>query len=77
MAYKEHRKPFGATTVTVIWLTQPHHSTRRRVIADSWFGSVKKAMELLKNGLFSIMLVKTAHKQFPRHLLGQSTLKKE
>ena len=76
MAHKEHVRPFRATTATVICLTQPCHSTRRRVIADSWFGSVKSAVELLKNGLYSIMLVKTAHKQFPRCLLGQSTLER-
>ena len=76
VAHMEHVKPFGATTATVIRITQPYHSIRRRVIADSWFGSVKSAVELLKKGLYSIMLVKTAHKQFPRCLLGQSTLER-
>ena len=74
MAHKEHVKPFRATTATVIHLTQPYHNTRRRVIADSWFSSMKSAVELLKNGLYSVMLVKTAHNQFTRCLLGQSTL---
>ena len=74
MAHKEHVKPFGVTTATMIRLAQPYHSTGRRVIADSWFGSVKSAVELLKNGLYTIMLVKTAHEQFPGRLLGQSTL---
>ena len=58
----------------MICLTQPYDSTRKRVIADSWFGSVKSAVQLLKKGLHSIMLVKTAHKQFSMCLLGQKTL---
>ena len=47
-----------------------------RVIADSWFGWVKSAAELLKRGLYSIMVVKTVHKQFPRQLLEESTLER-
>ena len=76
MAYKEPVKPFRTTTARVIWLTQPYYSIRRRAFADSWFSSVKSAVELLKKGLYSIMLVKTAHKQFPRHLLGQCTFER-
>ena len=45
-----------------------------RVVADSWFDSVKSAVELRKHGLFSIMLVKTAHKNFPLTLLGEACL---
>ena len=29
MAHMEHVKPFGATTATVIQITQPYHSIRR------------------------------------------------
>ena len=76
MAHMEHVKPFGATTATVTQITQPHHRTRRRVIADSWFGSVRSTVELLKKGLYSIMLVKIAHKQFPSCLLGQRNLER-
>ena len=54
-------------------LTQSYQSTGRAFIANSWRNLVKCTVELLKKGLYSIMLVKTAHKQFPRHLLGQST----
>ena len=46
------------------------------VVADSWFGSVKSAVELQKRGLFSIMLVKTAHKNFPQTLLGEACLQR-
>ena len=61
MAHKEHVKSFRATTETVIHLIQPYHSNKRRVIADSWFSSVKSAVEPLTNDLYSIMLLKTAH----------------
>ena len=30
MAHKEHVKPFGATTETVIHLIQPYHSNRKK-----------------------------------------------
>ena len=69
MSTKESVKPFGATTATTIRFTQPYHGSGCRVIADSWFGSVKCGSELMKHGLYCIMLVKTAHKDFPWPLL--------
>ena len=42
---------------------------------NSWFGSVKSAKELFQtNGLFSILLVKTAYRDYPKHLLRENTL---
>ena len=63
MSTKEFVKPFGATTT--IRLTQPYHGGGRRVIADSWFSSVKCASKLVKRVLNCIMLAKTAHKDYP------------
>lgn len=37
---------------------------------------MKRVVGLLNKGLYSIMLVKTKHKNFPRGLLGQNTLKR-
>ena len=74
MSTKEFVKSFGATTTTTIRLTQPYHDSGRRVIADSWFSSVKCASELMKCGLYCIILVKTIHKGFPRQLLGAKKL---
>ena len=74
MKEKDHVKEYGATTATTIRLTAPYHGTGRRIIADSWFGSVKTAVALSKRGLYSIMLVKTAHKDFPRLYLSEKTL---
>ena len=65
MSTKEFVKVFGATTSTTIRLTQPYHGSEHRVIADSWFGSAKYAKELQIRCLYCIMLVKTAHKDFP------------
>ena len=46
MAHMEHVKPFGATTATVTRITQPHHRTRRRVIAvrlsEEYCGTTKE-----------------------------------
>ena len=44
---------------------------RKIMIADSWFGSVKSAVQLYEqNGLYSIMLMLTAHKSYPSGQLG-------
>ena len=65
MQDKDQMPKLGATTATTLQLTEPYHSTRKHLIADSWFGLVKSETEFYKQGLFSIMLVKTAHKDFP------------
>ena len=40
MCDRKYVKEFGATTATT-WLTEAYHGSGRRVIADSWFGSVR------------------------------------
>ena len=75
MATKEHVDRVGATTATCLRLTEPWKGTGRIVVGDSWFGSVKSAKELLEaNGLYSIMLVKTAYKNYPKSLLREKML---
>ena len=75
MCDKKYVKEFGATTAT-LQLTEAYHGLGRRVIADSWFGSAKCAKALMERGLYSIMLVKTAYKDFPRELLSQNNLQR-
>ena len=58
MCDKKYVKEFGATTATTLRLTETYHGSGRRLIADSWFGSVKCAKALMERGLYSIMLVK-------------------
>ena len=43
--------------------------TYRVVIADSWFGSVPAILALFNIGLFAVMNVKTAHKDYPKQAL--------
>ena len=50
------------------------------LIADSWFGSVPCIIALFTVGLFAVMMVKTAHKDYPKQklldLLGYDATKK-
>ena len=61
-------------------ITQQWHGTGRVIVADSWFGSVPCIMELFERGLFAVMMVKTAHKGYPKKsllaLLGYDEKKK-
>ena len=41
MCDRKYVKEFGATSATTTWLTEAYHGSGRRVIADSWFGSVR------------------------------------
>ena len=72
MREKEHVPKDGATCATTLHLRTDFHGTGR--IADSWFGSVKTAIALKQSGLYSIMIVKTAHKRFPREALDSHNL---
>ena len=73
MAKKQFVDDLGATAATCLRLTESYPLSDRMVI--SWFGSVKSAMEPeLRNDLYSIMLVKTVHKNYPKELLAESNL---
>lgn len=48
---------------------KPYEGRGAVLVADSWFGSVKTACELLKRGTFSVMNVKVASKNFPKKTL--------
>ena len=74
MAAKEFVDEYGTTTATMLRLTAAYHGTGRIIVADAWFGSLKTAIALIKHGLYCNMLVKTAHKGFPRELLNQTCL---
>ena len=68
MAKMPYVDQFGATTATTLRLTEPYHGSGRVVFGDSWFGSVKTCMELKKVGIYSTVVVKTAHKNFPKEI---------
>ena len=64
-AGKKWREEWGATAACTMRLCEPWFNTGRVVIADSWFGSLKTAVGLLQNGLYSVMNVKGTRKGFP------------
>ena len=71
MQHAEHVRELGATTACCLRMTKAWSYSGKIVVADSWFGSVKSAVNLLnRNGLHSIMLVKTAHRDYPKDLLA-------
>ncbi len=74
MAAKEHVKEHGATTACVLRLVNDWAGTGSIIIGDSWFGSVKSSVDLKKIGLYSNMIVKTAHKKYPMTLLKSKKL---
>ena len=77
MADKQYVKEYGATTACCLRITEHWKSSGRIVVGDSWFGSVKTCVKLMNiNGLYSNMLVKTAHKQYPRVLLRESKVER-
>ena len=77
MKQEEFTDEHQATTATCLRLTQNWKHTGRVVIADSWFGSVTSAVQLMKvNGLHSIMLVKTAHSIYPKETFSNIMLKR-
>ncbi|CAG5033168.1 unnamed protein product [Parnassius apollo] len=58
---KKWQREFGAGTATTLRLTEPWRGSGKVIVGDSWFASVKTAVELFKVGLYFIGLVKTAH----------------
>ena len=75
MALIEHVGMYGATCAPVLCLTEDPHRSGRIVVADSWFHGVKSGIALLDNGLYLVILVKTAHKRYPREKLAEQELK--
>ena len=75
MVNHEYVAEFGATTSCCLRITDSYKGSGRTVIGDSWFGSVKSCIQLFNiNGLHSIFIVKTAHKQYPRFILRDTDI---
>ena len=47
MSGKDLVKQYGASTATTLHFTQHYHGTGHGLVADRWFGSVKRATELM------------------------------
>ena len=77
MKTKEWVGDFGDTCATTLRLMDPWKGSGRIVVGDIWFGSVNTVTELMiQNGLYANMLVKTAHKNYPRELLDENTIER-
>ena len=74
MKEKEFTSSLGHTAATSLRLTKPYWGKAKVALGDSWFGSVKTCKELLERGVFSVLLVKTAHKNYPKLLLHERDL---
>ena len=59
----------SATCACTPRLVEPWFHSRRIVVGDSWFGSVRTCLELMRKGLFSVFAIKTGHKNFPKQTL--------
>jgi hypothetical protein len=69
MQVKEHCAQFGPATACTMRLASPYRGTRRIVIGDSWFASMKTVKALMDMNLFFIGIVKNGHTKFPRKYL--------
>jgi hypothetical protein len=70
MQHKQWAAEFGAGTATALRLTEAWRGTRRTVILDSAFASLKTAQQLAAHGLYMIGNVKTAHRGYPKSWLN-------
>lgn len=78
MKEKEWNTAYGAGTSVTLRLTRPWAGTGRTVVGDSAFGSVKTLIALHKiNGLFGLLMVKTAHTKYPMKYMGEWSKQQE
>jgi hypothetical protein len=66
IAQLKHVAHLGATTACSLRLTKPWHHSKRILVGDSWFGSLRVVTELMKKGLYAVMAIKTGSAGFPR-----------
>jgi hypothetical protein len=66
-AGKEGATLYGKTAATTFHVTRLYHDKSRRIlIGDAWFGSLRTAHLMRQAGLFSIFNVKNGSKGFPK-----------
>jgi hypothetical protein len=72
MKNKDLQSAYGAGTAVCLRLTKPWAGSKRILIADSAFSSVK-TLEALhdKRGLYFMGMVKTAHKRYPKDFFSR------
>ncbi len=65
-AYAREELKLPHTVATTLRLVQNWFGSWRIVVGDSWFGSLPTAVQLKLKGLYCTMMIKTAHKGFPK-----------
>jgi Transposase IS4 len=65
MAHSKYQSEIGATAACTLRLSETVAVPSDRVVADSWFGSVRACSKLAQRGMFGLMNVKTCHTLFP------------
>lgn len=66
MAKKEYNDKYPKSIALTLRMLKPFFSSGRVLIADSWFGSVACALALFRHGIYCVMNVKTATRDFPK-----------
>ncbi|DAZ98941.1 TPA: hypothetical protein N0F65_001380 [Lagenidium giganteum] len=68
---KQFTHQFGEGTAITLRLTSPFYGSRRIVVGDSAFASVKTLIELERRGLYFMGLAKTASSGYPKQHMVQ------
>jgi hypothetical protein len=72
MSSLDFQRMYGAGTAATLRLTTPWMGSKRVVVADSAFSSVKTLEALHKErGLYFMGMVKTAYKKYPKQFFAQ------
>jgi hypothetical protein len=74
---KKYVAEFKPTTACAVRLAEPWHGTKRIVIADAWFGSVRTCEELMDVGLYSILNVKQGCAGYPKALMKAELVERD
>ena len=72
MQTREFTREVGSGTGVLLRLTKDFRGTKRHVVADSAFASVKSAVQLHKFGLYFTGAIKRAHAKFPKKFIEQT-----
>eukprot|EP00873_Tetraselmis_striata_P014680 jgi/Tetstr1/434944/TSEL_023940.t1 len=73
MKLKKYVQEHNATTACTLRLVEPWFKSGRIVVADSWFGSVRCALQLSALDMFSVLAVKGGKARYPKEELLAAT----
>eukprot|EP00873_Tetraselmis_striata_P005316 jgi/Tetstr1/425580/TSEL_016001.t1 len=73
MKLKKYVQEYNATTACTLRLVEPWFKSGRIVVADSWFGSVRCALQLSARDMFSVLAVKGGKARYPKEELLAAT----